>query len=334
MGEANGSSANGSSEAPARKPFSRLPTSIVPHHYVVHVKPDLKKLTFTGTLEVALDVKEATSEVICNAAELKVNDVKINGRSAASVELQEDLERVVIRMAEPVAVGEASMTCSFVGGLNDNMRGFYRSKYTEQGEERFAAVTQFEATDARRCFPCWDEPAIKATFDVVVSAPKSHTVLSNMPVKAQEDVEDGYKKVTFDTSPKMSTYLVAIVVGEYEFVETVSEEGIKVRVYTPLGKKEQGQFALQTSAKAITYYKDFFGISYPLKKYDCIAIADFQCGAMENWGLVTFRESAVLVDPSNSSAGTKQWVAIVVTHEMAHQWFGRQNYPSFVTMSS
>ena len=129
-------------------------------------------------------------------------------------------------------------------------------------------------------------------------------------------------EVKFETSPKMSTYLVAIVVGEYDFIESISDEGIKVRVYTPLGKTDQGKFALESSTKAITFYKDFFDVSYPLKKYDCIAISDFQCGAMENWGLVTFRETAVLVDPENSSAGTKQVVAIVVTHEMAHQWFG------------
>lgn len=131
-----------------------------------------------------------------------------------------------------------------------------------------------------------------------------------------------YRVCHFDKSPKMSTYLVAFIVGEFEAVEGKSKDGVLVRVYTPMGKTEQGKFALETSIKAITYYKDFFGVAYPLPKYDCIAIADFQMGAMENWGLVTFRETAVLVDPKNTSAQTKQWVAIVVTHEMAHQWFG------------
>ena len=167
----------------------------------------------------------------------------------------------------------------------------------------------------------WDEPAIKATFDLTISAPKNRVVLSNMPVKSE--VDDGetkdYKVVSFETSPKMSTYLVAIVVGEYEYLEGYQGD-IKVRVYTPMGKTEQGKFALETSIKAIEYYTDFFGVPYPLKKYDCIAIADFQCGAMENWGLVTFRESAILADPAHTSSGSKQWIAIVVNHEMAHQW--------------
>jgi puromycin-sensitive aminopeptidase len=169
--------------------------------------------------------------------------------------------------------------------------------------------------------------ALKATFNLKVSAPKNRIVLSNMPViEESKDDEDpiAYRVVHFDKSPQMSTYLVAIVVGEYEAIEDKSKEGTLVRVYTPMGKTEQGKFALDTSVKAITFYKDFFGVSYPLPKYDCIAIADFQCGAMENWGLVTFRETAVLVDPENTSTNTKQWVAIVVTHEMAHQWFGKQ----------
>jgi len=323
---ANGGAAAGTTEKEVKKPFSRLPTTVKPIHYVVKLKPDLKLLTFTGSLEVILDVAEATDEVVFNAAELKISEVKVDGEAAASLTLDDDLEKAVVKLTKPLEVGKkVVMTCDFVGELNDKMRGFYRSKYTEQGEERYAAVTQFESTDARRCFPCWDEPAIKATFDLVVAGPKTHTILSNMPVKSElpEDPErPDYKVVSFETTPMVSTYLIAIVVGEYEYVEGVSEEGIEVRVYTPLNKRDQGRFALDASAKAITYYKDFFGISYPLKKYDCIAISDFQCGAMENWGLVTFRETAVLVDAENTSAGTKQWVAIVVTHEMAHQWFG------------
>jgi len=324
-GGANGDKAKAVEAVEAKKPFSRLPTTVKPLHYVVRVKPDLKAFTFTGSVEIQLDVNQATDELVFNAIELKINDAKVNGEKVVSVDLNEEEEKATVKLSKPLEpTTKAVFTCNFVGELNDKMRGFYRSKYTEQGEERYAAVTQFESTDARRCFPCWDEPAVKATFDVVISAPKDRTVLSNMPVKAEAEDPDtpDYKVVSFDTTPVTSTYLIALVVGEYEYVEGESEEGIKVRVYTPLGKKEQGKFALDTSVKAITYYKDFYGISYPLKKYDCIAIADFAMGAMENWGLVTFRESAVLVDPASTSAGTKQWVAIVVNHEMAHQWFG------------
>jgi len=329
MGETNGAT-NGASNGATqvddkKKPFSRLPTTVKPVHYVVKVKPDLKKFSFTGSVEIQLDVNQSTDELVFNAAELQISDAVVNGEAVVSVDLSEEEEKAVVKLAKPLEANQkAVFKCNFVGELNDKMRGFYRSKYTEQGEERFAAATQFESTDARRCFPCWDEPAVKATFDVIVSAPSDRTVLSNMPVKTEESDPEtpGYKVISFDTTPIMSTYLVAVVVGEYDYVEGESEEGIKVRVYTPLGKKEQGKFALETSVKAITYYKDFYGISYPLKKYDCIGLADFAMGAMENWGLVTFRETAVLVDPASTSAGTKQWVAIVVNHEMAHQWFG------------
>lgn len=203
------------------------------------------------------------------------------------------------------------------------MKGLYRSKYTSpSGEEKFAAVTQFEATDARRCFPCWDEPAIKSTFDISLVVPPKLEALSNMPVKSTNDTENDLVRYTFERTPIMSTYLVAAVVGEYDYVEDRSADGVLVRVYTPRGKKEQGQFALEVATKVLPYYKDYFNIAYPLPKIDLIAIADFSAGAMENWGLVTYRETCLLVDPENTSAARKQWIALVVGHELAHQWFG------------
>ena len=307
-----------------KKPFSRLPSTILPIHYDIFLKPDLKSLTFEGQMSVKLLIQQSTDKLICNAADLEITGVQVNSQTAKDVVISKDEETMSAYFSSPFQENtEAELKCKFTGTLNDMMRGFYRSKYTEKGEERFGAVTQFEATDARRCFPCWDEPAVKATFDITVSAPKNRVVLSNMPVKeeVQDEETSDYRVVKFETSPKMSTYLVAIVVGEYDYVED-SQGSVKVRVYTPLGKTEQGRFALETSKRAIQFYNDFFGVPYPLKKYDCIAIADFQCGAMENWGLVTFRESAVLADPANTSSSSKQWIAIVVNHEMAHQWFG------------
>ena len=178
----------------------------------------------------------------------------------------------------------------------------------------------------RQAFPCWDEPAVKATFDMVIVAPKNRVVLSNMPeIESSEDPEDaGCNIVKFATSPVMSTYLVAVVVGEFDYIEDKTSEGINVRVYSPLGKKEQGRFALECAVKSLTFYSEFFNIPYPLAKYDMIAIPDFSSGAMENWGLVLYRETCILVDPANSSQSSKQWVAIVVCHETAHQWFGER----------
>ncbi|KAG8140073.1 hypothetical protein E2320_002801 [Naja naja] len=212
-----------------------------------------------------------------------------------------------------------TLKIDFVGELNDKMKGFYRSKYiTSSGDTRFAAVTQFEATDARRAFPCWDEPAIKATFDISLVVPKDRNITDRMPYPDDENLVE----VKFARTPVMSTYLVAFVVGEYDFVETRTTDGVLIRVYTPVGKAEQGKFALEVAAKTLPFYKDYFNVPYPLPKIDLIAIADFAAGAMENWGLVTYRETALLIDPKNSCSSSRQWVALVVGHELAHQWFG------------
>lgn len=227
------------------------------------------------------------------------------------------------------------LTMSFAGELNDKMKGFYRSKYfTPGGEERYAGVTQFEATDARRCFPCWDEPAIKATFDIALIVPQDRVALSNMPEIEEEKLENNLRRIRFDRTPIMSTYLVAVVVGEYDYVEGKSEDGVIVRVFTPIGKKEQGLFALEVATKVLPYYKSYFNIAYPLPKMDLIAISDFSAGAMENWGLVTYRETFVLVDPKNTSLMRKQSIALTVGHEIAHQWFGKCNVVNLSIFSS
>jgi len=309
------------------KPFNRLPGSVVPSHYTITLKPDLVGHTFTGKAEVKVDVKEPVKVVVCNANELEIQSATVlSGEKThpTVVSVNKEQETATLTLEQDIAPGHAVITYNFTGILNDKMRGFYRTKYTVDGEDRFAAVTQFEATDARQAFPCWDEPAVKATFDMIIVGPKDRVILSNMPeIDSKEDPDDATcKMVTFATTPIMSTYLVAIVVGEFDYIEDKSEEGIAVRVYAPLGKKEQGRFALECAVKSITFYSKFFNVPYPLAKYDMIAIPDFSSGAMENWGLVLYRETCILVDPLNSSQSSKQWVAIVVCHETAHQWFG------------
>lgn len=264
-----------------------------------------------------------------NSVDLKIQKATVtadDGSVHASIETiyLPEMEVVNILFSKPLPVSSSAvLDMEFTGELNDKMKGFYRSKYfTSTGEERFAGVTQFEATDARRCFPCWDEPAIKATFDITLIIPQNRVGLSNMPVVKEENLDNNLKLLKFDRSPIMSTYLVAVVVGEYDYVEGKSADGVLVRVYTPVGKKEQGQFALEVTTKVLPYYKDYFQIAYPLPKMDLIAISDFSAGAMENWGLVTYRETMVLVDPENTSLIRKQSIALTVGHEVAHQWFG------------
>ncbi|XP_061715100.1 puromycin-sensitive aminopeptidase isoform X1 [Cydia pomonella] len=312
---------------PENKPFQRLPKNVVPKHYDLELVPDLEKLTFTGKTAVKVSIVNPTKEIVLNCLDLDLKSVKLqyeNGEPLSPVEVRLSAaeETATIAFAETLPAGEAALQCEFTGEINDKMKGLYRSKYlTPSGEERHAAVTQFEATDARRCFPCWDEPAIKATFDISLRVPADRVALSNMPVK-EEQITDNTRFVRFDTTPIMSTYLVAVVVGEYDYVEKTSRDGVLVRVYTPVGKSKQGMFALEVAARVLPYYKEYFDIAYPLPKIDLIAIADFSAGAMENWGLVTYRETCLLVDEEHTSAVRRQWIALVVGHELAHQWFG------------
>lgn len=315
---------------PDRRPFERLPTDVRPVNYGLCLKPDLIDFTFEGKLEAAVEVQNATNQIVMNCADIDIitasyapeGDEEIH---ATGFNYQNEDEKVTLSFPSTLQKGTGMLKIDFVGELNDKMKGFYRSKYsTASAEVRYAAVTQFEATDARRAFPCWDEPAIKATFDVILIVPKDRVALSNMNLIERKPYPDDENlvEVKFARTPVMSTYLVAFVVGEYDFVETRSADGVLVRVYTPVGKAEQGKFALEVAAKTLPFYKDYFNVPYPLPKIDLIAIADFAAGAMENWGLVTYRETALLIDPKNSCSSSRQWVALVVGHELAHQWFG------------
>uniref|UniRef100_A0A4W5RNT6 Aminopeptidase n=1 Tax=Hucho hucho TaxID=62062 RepID=A0A4W5RNT6_9TELE len=315
---------------PERRPFVRLPTDVYPVNYGLCLKPDLIDFTFEGKLEAIVEVNLATNQIVMNCADIDIitaSFVPEGGEeiNATGFNYQNEDEKVTLSFPSALQKGSGTLKIDFVGELNDKMKGFYRSKYaTPAGEIRYAAVTQFEATDARRAFPCWDEPAIKATFDVSLIVPKDRVALSNMNVidRKPHPEDDSLLEVKFATTPIMSTYLVAFVIGEYDFVEGQSSDGVTVRVYTPTGKAEQGKFALEVAVKTLPFYNDYFNVPYPLPKIDLIAIADFAAGAMENWGLVTYRETALLIDPKNSCSSSRQWVALVVGHELAHQWFG------------
>ncbi|XP_047138133.2 puromycin-sensitive aminopeptidase isoform X1 [Hydra vulgaris] len=312
-----------------KKTFKRLSRAVKPVNYKISLKPDLTNFVFVGDEIINVEVTRETRRITLNSVEIKLLSATFESETLAvssnDIVYNTEDETVILHFPQALPIGLGNLSISFLGTLNDKMKGFYRSKYkSKSGEDKYCAVTQFEPTDARLAFPCWDEPACKSTFEITIIAPKDKVVLSNMDVSHQkvDDNDESLQIVTFNRTPIMSTYLVAFIVGEFDFVEGKTEDGINVRVFTPVGKSDQGMFALEISLKTLPFYNKYFGISYPLPKMDLIAIPDFAAGAMENWGLVTYRETALLVDPFESSSASKQYVALVVGHELAHQWFG------------
>ncbi|KAK9281650.1 hypothetical protein L1049_004553 [Liquidambar formosana] len=311
------------------KGLSRLPTFAVPKRYDLTLKPDLsEKCTFSGTVLIDLSIVEATNFLVLNALELVIDEVwftnshKHQQYRPSDVVLDGDDEMLVLVFDQALGVGEGVLGICFSGILNQHMVGLYRGTYVDGGVRKNMAVTQFEAVDARRCFPCWDEPALKATFKIKVDdVPSELTALSNMPV-INEKLNGHLKTVYFEESPIMSTYLVAAVIGLFDHIEDTTADGIKVCVYCPVGKSDEGKFALHVAVKAVDLYMKYFSMPYTLPKLDMVAVPDFSDGAMENYGLIIYRESELLHDDLHSAAANKQRLAIVVAHEVAHQWFG------------
>ncbi len=306
----------------------RLPGNVIPEKYTLSLTPDLEAFTFQGEADIEVEVKEATLAISMNAAELEISAAYVtladeSVREPQDVSLDEDLERVTLTFGETLPPGRTTVSLRFSGILNDQLRGFYRSRYTTpEGEDRYMATTQFEATDARRAFPCWDEPARKAAFDVTLIVPSELTAFSNTPVASEVDLGDGTKAVRFAETPRMSTYLLAFLVGDLATVEDSAKGGTLVRIVTVRGKEELGRFALESALRILDYFDDYFGIPYPLPKLDHFAIPDFAAGAMENWGAITYRERVLLFDPHESSTITRQFIVDVMAHEIAHMWFG------------
>jgi len=312
----------------------RLDKDITPRKYNIEIKPNLLDFTFSGIETIELALSKPTKAITLHSKEIEINTASIMFRKglsraepkekvfAKSISYNEQAQTATFLFDKTIPGGSTKLTLVFKGILNDKMRGFYRSKYFIDGKECHMATTQFEATDARRAFPCFDEPAHKAVFDVSLVVPKGKTAISNtLPVSVTEH-EAGYEIVKFCPTPKMSTYLLAFIVGDFEYLEKKSNRGVIVRVYTVPGKKHQAKFALDCAVRTLDFYEKYFDIKYPLNTLDMIAIPDFSSGAMENWGAITYRESALLVDAEHSSASNKQWVALVIAHEIAHQWFG------------
>ena len=294
----------------------------VPINYQLTFEPDLKKFVFDGTEIITVSCKKSTNQITMHCAELKIKSciVKSGNTIISSIhKTNEKKEELSIRLGEKIK-GTITIILEFQGILNDRLLGFYRSKYEQNGKTKYLATTQFEAADARRAFPCWDEPESKATFEISIIADNQFTAISNMPVKSKKKLKTK-TLYTFQKTPLVSTYLIYLGVGEFEYL-TGKAGKIQIRVVTTKGNTSKGKFSLELGKKLLTSYEKYFGIKFPLPKLDLIAVPDFAAGAMENWGAITFRETILLYDPKTSSTRTKQFIAEVISHEIAHMWFG------------
>jgi puromycin-sensitive aminopeptidase len=341
----------------AEQPSYRLPRTVVPERYQLELAPDLDTARFSGTVVITARAQQEVDQIVLNAAEMEVSRAvvrpgapagargaagaqKAGARRAAgakgaattteppaatetAVVMDHDNERISLELPHPLPAGELTIELDFSGALNDKLRGFYLSSWTdESGTEQLLASTQFEPTDARRAFPCWDEPDLKATFAVTLVVDEALTAISNGAVVSEEPTGDGRRRVRFAETMPMSTYLVACVVGPFQLTEPVDVDGTPLRVATMPGKQPLTGFALDVGAHALRFLAGYFGLAYPHDKLDHVAIPDFAMGAMENLGCVTYRETALLVDPAAASQLEQRRVAQVVCHETAHMWFG------------
>ena len=305
----------------------RLARSVIPNAYRIFLTPDLENFTFAGRVEIDVDVVEALNTLTLHAIELDLGPATLTsgGVSLLSKEtsFDETYETATFSFEETLPRGAARIEIAFTGTLNDQLRGFYRSTYSDlDGVEHVIATTQFEHSDARRAFPCFDEPSFKATFQVNLTVPSHLATYSNSPVADDVDLGNGQRIVSFTPTMKMSTYLVAFVVGPFEETDALDVDGVPLRVIYPIGKGHLTATALEAGAFALRFFSKYNEIPYPGDKLDMVAVPDFAAGAMENLGLVTYRENALLVDPATASLTEIQRVAEVIHHEIAHMWFG------------
>jgi puromycin-sensitive aminopeptidase len=300
----------------------RLPSDVRPSRYDVRLRPSLDSASFEGTVTVTVEVDHPdTRALVLNCAEIEIGSCRVDG-ATATYELDTPSERLVVVPPSPLSAGTHELVVEFTGILNDKLRGFYRSTYVDDdGIEHVIAASQMQATDCRRAFPCWDEPAFKAIFGVTLDVADGLTAISNSP-EIERTSSDGRTVIRFADTMVMSPYLVALVVGHLESTETVDVDGVPLRIVHVPGKSHLTAFGLDVGAFCLRWFQDYYGIAYPGDKVDLVALPDFAAGAMENLGCITFRESLLLLDPATSTQTEQELVADVVAHELAHMWFG------------
>ena len=301
----------------------RLGDNVIPIRYKLWFEPNASTLRFKGIADITVKVAKPTNEFVLNSKELQITKASVTSRgisSTAAIKLYEKHQRLMLSIPKRIG-GECTIHVEFVGMHTDRMAGFYASRYNDGKEQKVMLTTHFEANDARSAFPCFDEPSMKAVYDVSMTIDNALSGISNMPIAEERSIGGGKKLVVFQTTPKMSSYLLYMGVGEFEFVKGNAGK-LPVRVITTPGKKQLSALALEYAITIIQMADRYFGIKYPLPKMDLIAVPDFAAGAMENWGAVTFRESYLLGDKEKTSLQGKQHIAETIAHEFTHQWFG------------
>ncbi|KAG8777819.1 Aminopeptidase 2 mitochondrial [Serendipita sp. 397] len=345
----------------------RLPKSVKPLHYALTVKTDLDGLDFEGHVAIDLDILEETSTIVFNVADLDLDQVSLHSETLKTEQIQiaeqsfdKDLDRCTVQVATPLpAKSKAQLRVAFKAPLTNKMTGYYYSHTEIDGKKVYYTLTQFEPTDARKAFPCWDEPALKATYDITMISREGTVNLSNMPAISEkplsnsneyddsvgkltkmfaklktESSEGGWKITKFETTPLISSYLVAYANGPFEYIEDsytspISGKVRPVRMYATKEIIDQTKFALDVNVRCLPLYESVFNVEFPLPKLDTLVAHDFDAGAMENWGLITGRTTAYLIDEVKSDIAAKKRVADVASHEVAHQWFGNITSPEW-----
>jgi aminopeptidase N len=298
-----------------------LPKTVVPVHYALEFTPDFDRLTFTGSELIDIDIAEPTSRVVLNAVELTIESAAVDGEAASSTVFQEAQQTVTFAFPHPIAAGRHKLRVAFAGRFSRNGNALFYVDYAAADGRKRMISSHLEPADARRMFPGFDEPAFKASFALTVTVPQALMAVSNMPVAGEEPAGEGKKRIAFQPTPRMSSYLLTLTAGDLERI-TTDVDGVTIGVVTTRGKSGQGRYALEIATDVMRYYNAYFGVAYPLPKLDLIAVPGGRDRAMENWGGVTFYESRLLVDPAKSAEDVRRIIFTFVAHEIAHQWFG------------
>ena len=315
----------------AEKPFAfadtpgQLPKTVVPRHYTLRIQPDLELRTTTGTTTIELEVLQPVTELVLNANELEIDSAALTDDPAAPRPLTPRLDPAKQTLSLPVTLtpGRHTITLTYRGKIGTQAEGFFVDKYPTPSGDKLMLGTQFEPTDARRVFPCWDEPVYRATYDITLVVREKLMAVANMPEVSEKSLGNGWKEVVFARTPSMASYLVALYAGEFETLEG-EQDGVKLRIITTEGKRASAAYALESTKRLLAYFNEYFGTPYPLPKLDQIAVpnAFATFGAMENWGAITYIDTALLYDPATDAQVNQERVFAVIAHEMAHQWFG------------